>query len=120
MAAKATIGASDNLFVGEDKSLVFTVVDTAGVAVNITGWTLSWTLKRRATDAAALITKTTGGGGIALTTPVSGICTVTIEDTDTDPLGPLSGVHELKRTNAGSEAVLSYGTLELKRALHAS
>lgn len=121
MATQANIGTNDDFFTGEDKSLVFTVTQADGsTPQNITGWTLSWMLKRNLgdADAAALITKTTAGGAIALTTPLSGICTVTIEDVDTDALTPGTYRHELKRTNAGTETVLSYGTCVLKQAVH--
>jgi len=119
MAVRAAITAEAGWYVGEDKALRFTVLDDAGDAVNISGWSLSWRFKRRMSDADAnaLLTKTTADG-IALTTPVSGICTVSIADTDTEALGPVSGVHELKRTDAGAEAILAYGAAELLRAVH--
>jgi hypothetical protein len=122
MAIEANIGVSADWFTGEDKSLVFTVNQSDGsTAQDITGWSLSWMLKRAVADADAdaLITKTTGSG-IALTTPASGICTVTIDDTDTDSLEPGTFRHELKRTGAGVETILSYGTAVLKRAVHRS
>lgn len=121
MSVKAAITAAENWFTGEDRALRFTVKDDAGVAVDITGWALSWRFKRRVDDpdGAALITKTTGSG-IALTTPASGICTVTIDDTDTDRLGRVDGVHELKRTDAGSEVVLAYGPALLQQGVHRS
>jgi hypothetical protein len=113
---------SDNWFIGEDKILPITVYrDAAHSATqDITGWTLSWMLKRRSSDAdaSALLTKTTTTGGTVLTTPLSGLCTVTIADTDTDALNPGSYHHELKRTDAGFETVLTHGTVLLKRALH--
>lgn len=120
MALRDDITADDDLYTGEDKSLVFTVYQSDGTtAQNITGWTLSymWKLKPSDADAAAVLTKTTSAG-IALTTPASGICTVTIEDTDTDSLTPQTYYHELKRTNAGSETVLTTGTVLLQRAIH--
>lgn len=121
MATQANIGTDDDFFTGEDKSLVFTVTQADGTTPqNITGWALSWMLKRNAgdADAAALITKSTVAGSIALTTPLSGVCTVTVEDTDTDALSPGTYRHELKRTTAGVETVLSYGSCVLKQAVH--
>jgi hypothetical protein len=83
---------------------------------------ISWMLKQKATDtdAQAKITKTTAAGSIALTTPLSGICTVTVEDTDTDGLRANTYWHELKRTDAGFETILSYGACELLQSVHRS
>lgn len=120
MALRDDITADDDFYTGEDKSLVFTVYQSDGTtAQNITGWTLSYMWKLRPTDAdaSAVLTKTTTAG-IVLTTPVSGICTVTIDDTDTDSLTPQTYYHELKRTNSGSETVLTTGTVLLQRAIH--
>jgi hypothetical protein len=122
MAIKAPIAASDEWYAGEDKSLVFTIYQSNGTtAQDLTGWTLSWTLKRFASDldVAAILTKTTVSG-ITLTTPGSGVATVAVADTDTDPIVPGLYHHELKRTNAGNETVLSYGTAVLRQALHRS
>ena len=110
----------DNFFIGEDKSLVVTIFQSNKITVqDITGWTLSWRLKASLddADASALLTKTTASG-IALTTPTSGICTITILDTDTDALNPGTHFHELKRTTADSETVLATGRCVLKRAVH--
>ena len=95
----------------------FTIYQSDGVTPqDITGWTLSWMLKRKATDAdaSALVTK-----AATLTTPASGICTVALTDDDTSAL--LAGNlyrHELKRTNTGLETVLSYGKVNIKQAVH--
>ena len=120
MAIEANVTASDQVFIGEDKSLTVTVYQADGKTLqDITGWTLSWMLKAALTDldAQALITKTTSSG-ITLVTPTSGVCVVTLADTDTDGLDPGTYVHELKRTTAGSEGVLAYGTFVLRRGLH--
>jgi hypothetical protein len=129
------IDKADGWMTGEDKNLVFTIYTTgttraqidAGGATpqNVTGWTLSYLLKRSIGDADsdALISKTTSSG-IALTTPASGIITVTIDDTDTDTLLDTEADaifwQELKRTNAGLEAVLSQGQVRLRRSVHRS
>lgn len=124
------IEKEDGWFTNEDKSLVFTVYQTgtthaqidAGVASpqNVTGWSLSYMLKDSPADAdsAARITKTTASG-IALTTPASGIVTVSISDTDTESLvADALYYQELKRTDSGFETVLSQGTVRLRQSLH--
>jgi hypothetical protein len=124
MARQQNINAAAQYFTGEDKALVFTIYQSDEVtAQNITGWTLSWMVKAARTDedSAALLTKTTASG-ITLTTPLSGICTVTITDDDLNDSDLEAGTtyhHELKRTNDGFETVLAYGTFLLNQAVHA-
>ena len=116
MAIEDHISESDNWFIGEDKSLIFTVYQADGITPqNITGWALEWDLRKTDADATAVLTKTTASG-IALTTPTSGVCTVTIADTDTDTLDPGTYRHALKRTTADSETILTYGNATIKQA----
>jgi hypothetical protein len=116
------IDEQDDLFIGEDKSLIITVYQSdKRTRQNILGWSLSWMLKTSLSDVdgSALLTKTTNSG-ISLTTPSTGVCTVTIADTDTDGLTPGKYFHELKRTDAGAETVLSHGRCVLRRGVHRS
>jgi len=114
MARKQNITADAEFFRGEDKVLSVTVDDgaTPPVAKNITGWTLAFTLRQSAGDATALVTKTVGAG-ITITTPLSGIFQVSLEDIDTIALAPGKYAYDCKRMDAGAEAVLVYGTLTL-------
>jgi hypothetical protein len=115
------------LFLGTDYEYPFTILNAAETAaINISGWTLSWMVKRKKTDtdANALLTKTTSSGitisGTWNTDPDvnTQVATVAVADTDTDTLPAGLGHYELKRTDAGSETVLAYGPLELKRSVH--
>jgi hypothetical protein len=116
MAYEDAIGQSDQWHIGEDKSLVFTVYQSNGTtAQDITGWALEWVLKTSYDATTTVLSKTTVSG-IALTTPLSGICTVSIADTDTDALQPKTYVHVLKRTDDGSESILTYGSAYLKKS----
>jgi hypothetical protein len=127
VAIERDIRASDHWFVGEDKSLVFTIFKADGVTPqDVSGWTLSWRLKRLKSDAdsAALLTKTTSSG-IAISgaynvdpTLNTQVVTVTVADTDTDPIAPGTAYHELKRTNDASETVLAFGAVRLLRGVH--
>jgi len=120
MAIRDDIDADDDFFTGEDKTITATIYQADGTTPqNITGWSLSYLWKRAKTDAdaEAVLVKTTTAG-ITLTTPVSGECTITIADTDTDGLVARQYWHELKRTDAGSETVLTTGTVELQQAAH--
>lgn len=115
------------LFLGEDKALEFTIYNDAETAiVNITGWSLSFMIKRYKSDAdgAALLTKTTGSGivisGTYNSIPATNtqIATVTILDTETTGLAEGLAYYELKRMDANFETVLAYGTLQLPKAVH--
>ena len=70
---------------GDDQTVRFTVTTSAGAAQDVTGWSFKFTVKSSLDDAigSALFQKTTGGGGIALTTPLSGIVDVTLSAADT-------------------------------------
>lgn len=127
MAKQQDLSGDDALFQGTDHTLPCTILNRAeDTAIDITGWALSWMVKRYKSDAdaAALITKTTSSGiaisGVFDTDPVDNtqVATVTIEDTDTITLSPGLYHHELKRTTASSETVLIYGVLELREAVH--
>jgi hypothetical protein len=120
MADEQHITSDSDFFLGEDKILTFTVRQSDEVTPqDITGWAISWMLKRDASDvdASAIITKEVGTG-VVLTTPASGVCTVTLEDTDTATLPSRLYYHELKRTDDGFETVLAYGTCHLGRGVH--
>jgi hypothetical protein len=120
MAIERNITADDDFFLGEDKILVDTIYQSDGTTVqNVTGWAISFMVKKNATDAdaSAKITKTTGAG-IVLTTPLSGLITITLTDTDTASLPADSYRYEVKRTDDGSETVLTFGRLTLRQAVH--
>lgn len=122
MALESPITAEHGWFTNTDHGFVFTVYQADGVSVqDITGWSLSWMVKKKKTDTdvSALINKTTAAG-IALTTPSSGVATVTVTDDDTVSLKDGTFYHELKRTTTGAEVVLAFGTARLQKSLHAS
>lgn len=115
---------------GMDVSYSTTVYTSTALTTcaDITGWTLSFLVKRAATDAdaAAVVTKTTTSGititGSHHTNPNSNTqrATIAIADVDTDALAAGTYVWELKRTNAGSESRIAYGVLVFEQTLHRS
>lgn len=117
-----------SLYIGTDFDYAFHILNEAKTqAIDITGWTLSWMLKRKATDedVDALLVKTTTAGGVVIAgafnaTPGLNLqrATVTVQDTDTDALAAASCRFELKRMDAGVETVLADGPLTLKRSVH--
>lgn len=88
------------------------LVEDTVTGVNIAGWALAFAMARRYVDSAAL-TKTTDDG-ITITNGAGGIFQITIADTDTVDLVIGDYVWDVKRTDAGQEAVLTRGTLTLK------
>lgn len=116
MSTKSPVVITDNFFIGEDRVLRFTVVDADGVAVNITGWALEWVLRVVPASTAASLTKTTGGGGITITSGAGGICEVAIADADTINLGEDRYFYTLRRSDSGNEVVLAFGEFWLQQA----
>ena len=108
MAEKRNITADDEFFRGEDKILTVTL----DPVVNISGWTLAFTMRLTAGSAEALIEKTTTSG-ITITDGTHGIFQVTLDDLETAGLQPGKYAYDCKRMDAGAEAILVYGTLEL-------
>jgi hypothetical protein len=109
MSRTVDITERDGFFVGEDQALQFTVYEDDDVTVvNITGWTLQ--LKAALTeDGAALITKSA-----TLTTPASGICTVSLAAADTSSLDPGRYYFTLSRTDSGFNQVVADGWMILR------
>lgn len=118
MSKRADITASDGYFLGEDKQLVFDVVDSAGAAQTMTGWALEWVLRRTAASTTAVLTKNTSGGTVAISngSGTDDRATVTITDDDTVDLVAGDYEYALRRTDSGNEQILAYGTLTLQKA----
>ena len=94
------------LYKGEAALLTFTRVS----AVDITGWTLVFDLKRYHGDSSSLVTVTP-----TLTTPTSGIFTVALTATHTGTtMGTIQSYPwNVWRTDSGSEQLLSIGLCSL-------
>ena len=117
MSVQANITASDGYFLGEDKSIRFFVVDSAGAAQDMTGWALEFVVRRTAAATTAILSKTTGAATVVISNGngTSDLATVAITDDDTVDL--VAGTYEyaLRRTDSGSEQVLAYGSLVLQK-----
>ena len=122
------IAASNEFFVGEDKTIKFEIFSTDGSAMeNVSGWTMTWILKKvhvsrrhHYASGTASVTLTTGGGEITITGTFNSSrssntqrVVVAVADTATASLEPGTYTHALKRMDAGEETVLSFGTVEL-------
>ena len=117
------------VFIGTDFTLTYTILnEPETLAIDITGWSLNWMVKKSLgkADVDATLTKTVGSGIVISGTYNSNpavntqVATVTVADTDTD--GLRAGVYkfELKRMDAGAESVLAYGDFTLTQPVHRS
>jgi hypothetical protein len=129
MAKWVDLLGKDGFFIGEDVTLrvqVFKRDDST--PEDLSGWTLiTFTLKNKAADAAALFQKTVGSG-IAIVngdptnyppevTGASSVIEITITDTDTDGLTAGKKAYQCKRMDAGDETVVVLGTVEVSQSV---
>lgn len=98
-------------FRGEDITLHFAMIP----ATDITGWSLTFTVKNKL-GGTTQFTKDNGGtGGLALVSAKAGTFKVTIAKADTQGLTPGGFVYDVKRTDSGSNAILANGTITLRQ-----
>ncbi len=110
---------SDRFFTASDFPFEVQVLDVDGDPENITGWAMSWVMKKKATmaDANAAIKKVTANAGITISNAAEGICLVHVLAEDSAVTNG-TYVHELKRTDAGSQRVLVRGLAVLRKGTH--
>jgi hypothetical protein len=123
MPLKFDILEDDKWFTNADFTVKFQIRQADEVTPqNITGWALSWIVKRRAADpdAMALFPAKVTGSGITITNGAAGLCEAFVADTDT--LAARAGVyaHELRRTDPGLETPLCPGMAVLRPSAHRS
>ena len=104
-----------DMFSGDDKVLVVTVKDLAGVAVNLTGASITWKLADSLTGTVRA-TKTTAAG-IAITDAADGVFEVTVADADTATLSG-SYYHEAEVTDSsGRDSTVVFGNITIRPTL---
>ena len=113
MSIETAIPASANWFTGEAKTLQFTVLDSGGTPVNITGWSFSWSLRSSKDAPVASLIKTTGAG-ITIVNGPGGVLRVVVAASDTASLTQKNYWHILRRTDPGLEQVLASGPAVLQ------
>lgn len=99
------------IYIGESKSLLFTIKNANGTAANLTGATATWRLASNFT-AAAIITR----AGV-VSNPVGGIVVVNLDEVDTVGLQPDKYIHELVILLDGNTIVASTGTIDVLRSV---
>lgn len=107
------VGPNFTVYRGSAFEFARTVYNSNGTAVDITGDTLTLTAKYNYGDASPVFTRATGGSGIVLTTPSSGIYTVTISASNTSglPPYPVDLVYDIKRTHSGTVTTILSGII---------
>lgn len=143
MAYHRDITEADRVFYDTDLWLSYTIYVgepseaeiLAGTAVpaDVTGWTFSWVLKRKAKNTIKLIEKLSGVSpteieviGIYNADPALNTQRVRVRLEDTDTYNPIASpavdvkpgsyVYGLKRTDAGFETILVEGAFKLRQA----
>ena len=108
MAILSPVKVSDQVYVGEAKTLRWTIYDSAGAVANVTGWTTLWSLETQQGSTPLL----THAGTV--TDGPNGIITVTLLAAETSALTGGTYFHHLDRTDTGNESVLSAGSFALQ------
>lgn len=90
------------LVAGNNPTLSFTVRDADGNVLNLTGATAAWSMWAVAATAAA-IDKATGGDGITIPTPASGVVLVALDEADSLSLAQGLYLHQLEITDAAGK-----------------
>lgn len=117
-------------FTNEDKAILFTIYQpgttlaqvraATATPQNVSGWELSWILKRCETDddTEALIVAETGGA-VVITDGANGEITVTLDHQDIEHIHPnVEYWHELMRVDTGFRTVLVNGRFMLNQGVH--
>lgn len=86
---------------GDTESLQATVVDAVGVAINLTGATIRFTVRASAADPIAVIAKDNAGlGGITVPSPATGIALIALTPANTRLLTNGRWVYDVQVTEA--------------------
>ena len=134
MAAEVQFGGTDTdrVFIGTDLTKKFAVLDldldaTGATAKEITGWAITFDVRKLDKSSTSIVSKTVGSG-IAITGVFNSVAATNTQravvtlDADTDlttaKFSSDGGTfrYSLKRTDDGSETVLAYGDFVVERA----
>lgn len=129
MAAEVQMGgtSTDRIFLDTDFTRDFHVKDidtdsTGATAKNITGWAITLDIRTKASSSSAKLSATCSITGTFNSVAASNTQRARWTCADTDLTTTLFGsnggtfYYSLKRTDAGSETILQYGTIVIERA----
>lgn len=110
MAVQNHLGTPDApIFKGEDVVLPFqNTADGSTTPVPVDGWTIAFTLKRKQTDTEALLSIPATPGAVG-----TGQYSIALSHAQTVGLAAGAYYYDIQRTDNGSDAVLSYGSLTI-------
>lgn len=116
-AIESAIAESEHWFAGEAATFRYDVTEADGVTAQVmTGWALTWELKTSRTGT-VLLTKTVGDGvTIGNGSGTDDRASVAVDAEDTEAIAAGIYHQQLRRTDAGSEKVLSFGDAHLLSA----
>jgi hypothetical protein len=119
MAIETQIGGGDDLFVGEDKTIVLgPVVNTSGVLVDISAWNINFVVRVSDTASSTVFEKTasvTGSYNLDLLLNTQR-ASIVLLDTETDALKGKTYRHSWKRMDNGFETILAFGDFVVQKA----
>lgn len=123
MAREQNIGAADDWFVGEDKTIPFEIYSSDEATIeDITGFALAFYLRKIGGPDTKVLTCTTGASTITITGSFNADpdtntqrANVIIADTDTVNFQAGKYAYSLWRTDDGLMTVLAYGEATLKK-----
>ena len=119
MAANVDIGGSGTLFVGEDKTFVLEVLDTAGAPVDIATWSILFDVRLKDNSAAPAIfskTATITGAYNSVRASNTQRANVSLSDDELNTVTAKTYRQSWKRMDAGVETVLLYGAFAPQKA----
>lgn len=133
MAAEVQLGGveTDRIFIDTDLTKSFHVKDidadaTGATAKDITGWAITFDVRKQDKSTTVLLTKSVGSGitisGVFNSTASSNLQRAVLVLADTDlTMAQFSSDggtfrYSLKRTDAGAETILAYGDFVVERA----
>lgn len=119
MAIEVKIGGDGALFVGEDKTIVVSVVNSNDVPVNAAGWTTLLVVRTLDTAADPAIFSLSGVvTGSYNVDPLlnSQVISYTLTDDQLNTVKKKVYRYSVKRMDAGFETILAFGDFEVEKA----
>ncbi len=101
-----------SMYIGDDKTIVDTIVDSNGDPVNITGWSLAFYIHAYGDPGTVFVTKTTSSG-ISIPTGTNGIANIQLNRADTLNMKPDCYGFHVDRADSGNNDVVSAGLASL-------
>lgn len=118
MALLSTIGGGGTLFVGEDKTLRFELIDASSLPVDMTGMTMVFDVRAMDTSSVAIVSKTPSLVGAFSSIRASNTqrAVVSLTDTELNLFKAKTYRWSWKQMDAGLETVFGWGDFKPQKA----